>query len=411
MRKIFNLIKHPLFSGSMIMVIGSNGVSFLNYLYHFATGRLLGPAAYGELAAIISLVGLFGIIPGSLSLVVIKYISSAKDEKGISVLINWFRTKIFLVSFIFSLIIFILSPAISSFLQINNVFYLIFVSASFLFSIQSLLNRAILQGLLKFKEMVTSMLLENGARLIFSILLVYVGFQVGGAIAGFVVSVVLGWYITNSYLRYYKKQTAVNIDLKQILLFTVPVLVQSIATTSLYSSDVILVKHFFSSYDSGIYASLSTLGKIIFFGTAPISSVMFPLVSQKNAKGENYKKIFIYSFITTALLAVSILVIYGLFPQLAIRLLYGKLYLAAANLLVWFGILMTLFTLSSLLISYGLSLGRTSIVILPLIAAVAQIILIWFIHQSLFIVILISIAVNALLLLSLLIYSIYAKRN
>lgn len=411
MKIFFNLIQHPLFSGSMIMVVGSNGVSFLNYLYHFATGRLLGPAAYGELAAIISLVGLLGIIPGSLSLVVIKYVSSAKDEKGISVLINWFRKKIFLASFIFSLIILIISPAISSFLQINNVFYLMLISVSFLFSMQSLLNRAILQGLLKFKEMVTSMLLENGARLIFSIALVYAGFQVGGAIVGLVVSMALGWYITNSYLRYYKKQADTNIDLKQMMLFAVPVLAQSIATTSLYSSDVILVKHFFSSYDSGIYASLSTLGKIIFFGTGPISSVMFPLVSQKSAKGENYRKIFIYSLITTALLAVSILVIYGLFPQLAIRLLYGKLYLAAADLLVWFGILMTLFTLSSLLISYGLSLGRTSIVILPLIAALAQIILIWFIHQSLFIIILISTAVNALLLLSLLIYSIYAKRN
>lgn len=409
MRKIFNLVKHPLFAGSFIMIFGSNAVSFLNYLYHFVMGRLLGPAAYGELAAIISLIGLLGIIPGSLSLVVIKYVSSAKDEKVISALINWLRTKIFLASFIFALIIFISSPVISSFLHINNTFYLIFVSVSFLFSIQALFNRSILQGLLKFKETVISILMENGIKLISSIVLVYLGFQVGGAIVGFVVSVVLGWYITNSYLRHYKKQTDINIDLKQILLFVIPVLVQSVATTSLYSSDVILIKHFFSSYDSGIYASLSTLGKIIFFGTSPISSVMFPLVSKKSARGENYRKIFIYSFITTILLSVSILLIFAFFPQIAIKLLYGKLYLAAANLLIWFGIAMTLFTLSSLLINYGLSLGRTSIVILPLIAALAQILLIWFFHQSLFHVILVSIIVNALLLLSLLVYSMYRR--
>ena len=242
--------------------------------------------------------------------------------------------------------------------------------------------------------------------------MVYLGFQVGGAILAFVLAALLGLYITIYYLRLQDRPVGnvkISPDIKPMLTFAIPVALQSIAVTSLYSSDVILVKHFFSTYEAGIYAALSNLGKIIFFGAGPIGAVMFPLISQRNARGEDYKKIFLYSFFTTIMLSASIMFVYWLYPQLAIRLLYGTAYLEASNLLIWFGIFISLFTLSSILINYSLSLGKTSIVILPLIAALAQIIMIWFFHQSLFIVILISIIVNALLLMSLLIYSTYGK--
>lgn len=409
--KIQTIIRHPLFSGSAIMIVGSNAVSFLNYLYHLGIGRMLGPSGYGELAALISFIGLLGVIPASLNLAIIKYISSTETDEERNNLIKWLKSKILAGSFIFFLLVLLLSPFLASFLKIPKLSYLILIAISFLFTIQSGLNRAILQGLLRFKDTVASILAENGIKLFLSILLVYLGFQVGGAMFALVISTLLGWYITNYYLKTNSSE-AIKLSssrIKSMLLFTIPVAIQSIATTSLYSSDVILVKHFFSSYDAGIYASLSTLGKIIFFGSGPIGAVMFPLVSQRSTRGQSYKRIFLYSFLTTAFIAIGILLIYWLFPRVAIGLLYGSAYLGASNLLVWFGIFITLFTFSSLLINYGLSLGKTSIVIMPLIAAVLQISLIWFFHQTLFSVIIVSIVILALLLISLLIHFTYAK--
>lgn len=409
-RRISEIVTHPLFSGSATMVLGSNLVSFLNYLYHVVMGRMLGPVNYGELAAIISLIGLLGTIPGSLNLVVIKYISAAKSDKEISTLVSWLKTKILIGSLIFSFLILITSPIVSSFLNINEVSYIIIVAISFLISLQSLLNRSILQGLLKFKEMVMSNFLENLSRLLISVILIYLGFKVAGAMIGLMLSAAIGWYITTLFLKRYDRQANPKVDVKKMLLFTVPVFIQSISITSLYSADVILVKHFFSSHEAGIYAALSTLGKIIFFAAGPISSVMFPLISKRNAKGENYRRIFIYSFLATLLVSGGILLLYWIYPGIAIKMLFGAKYLEAAGLLVWFGIFMILFTLSSLLINFGLSLGKTSIVILPLIAAIIQVIMILLFHQTLLTVVYISIFSTALLLAGLLIYSTYGKR-
>lgn len=401
---------HPLFAGSLVMIAGSNAVNFLNYIYHLIIGRMLGPSFYGELASLISLIGLLGIIPGSLSLVIIKYISASKNEEEMIALISWLKTRLLKASLIFVIAIIVISPMIVSFLHINKLSYIFLIAISFFISIQSLLNRSILQGMLRFKEMILSVFLENGAKLIISVSLVYLGFRVGGAVFSFAMAAFLGWLITNYYLKIrVGKNSQAALNIRPMLTYSIPVLVQSFAITSLYSSDVILIRHFFSSHEAGIYASLSTMGKIIFFGAGPIASVMFPLISQRKSREQSYKKIFGLSFLGTAILASSVLLIYWLFPDLAIQILYGSSFLEAKGLLFWFGLFITLFTLSSLLINYGLSLGRTQVVVLPTIAAILQIILIWFFHKTLFLVILISIMVTALLLAALLIYSIYSK--
>lgn len=411
MIKILNLIKSPLFSGSAIMVLGSNSVNALNYLYHLIMGRLLGPANYGELAALISLIGLLGMIPGSINLVVIKYISATKSEDKLISLVNWLHGKVFKVSLIFSLLIVVISPVISSFLHIEKIIYIILIAVSFLFSVSTILNRAILQGLLKFKEMILSLVIESGAKLVISIILIFLGFRVGGAILALVISVTIGWYLSSKFISFpSRKKFDIVPEIKLMISYTFPVLIYTIATTSLYSSDLLLVKHFFSSHDAGLYASLSTLGKIIFFGTGPIGSAMFPIVSQRHARGMEYRKIFLYSFIATIALSLGTLLIYWQFPKVAINILYGSAYIESANLLVWVGIFITLFTLSALYTNFNLSLGRVKVVVLPFVAAIAQIIIIWFYHKTLFDVILISIIVTALLLTSLLIYSIYVDK-
>lgn len=404
-RHINKIISHPLFSGSAIMIIGSNSASALNYFYHLVLGRLLGPSLYGEFVSLISVIGLLGIIPAAVSLAIVKQVSSARSEGEVNSLINWFRSKSFIVSLLFALIMLILTPFISSFLRINKVSYIPLISLLFLFSLQTGFNRSILQGVMKFKEIVVSVLTENTAKLLISIILLLFGLAVSGALMAYILSALLGLLLTNYFLRIKKKSNhPVHINFKSMAFLTFPMLIQAISITSLITSDVVLVKHFFTSHEAGIYAALSTLGKIIFFGAGPITTVMFPLVSKKNSKGESYRKVLIYSFIATALFAFGVCIFYWLWPSFAIKLLFGSAYLESSSLLVLFGVSMSLFTLSSLLVNFGISLGKNNITIFPLFYAFLQIILIFFFHNTLFSVVMISTGVTALLLMSLLIY-------
>lgn len=388
------------------MIIGSNSVNLLSYFYHLIIGRLLVPSSYGELSVLFSLIGILGTIPFALGIVVVRFISAAKTADESSSLIVWFNKKILLFSLILSSLVALASPLIASFLNMNNWGYILLVSLALFFTIPSFYNRSFLQGLLKFKQTVLSLMAETSLKLILGVSLVYLGFSVGGALVALVLAAFTGWIVSGSFLKkefLFKSNIAPS--KRSLLLYALPVLILTISTTSLLSADLILVKHFFSPLDAGLYAAISTLGKMIFFGVSPINSVMFPLVAKRNSLGEKSSRVFIYTGVLTVIFSLIGLIIYYLIPTLMVSLLYGVAYLSASEYLFLFGIFIALFSLSSVIINYYLSLGKIIIVIFPLFAAIGQVIGIILFHQSLFMIINVSITCLGFLFGSLLLFS------
>src|SRR5687767_11210649 len=93
-KKFLELFKNPFLTGSLVMIIGSNFANAINYVYHILMGRLLGPASYGELSAILSLINLLGIVVASISLVTTKFVSAAKSEAEAIAIIYWIGKRI-----------------------------------------------------------------------------------------------------------------------------------------------------------------------------------------------------------------------------------------------------------------------------------------------------------------------------
>ncbi|EKD90450.1 MAG: capsular polysaccharide biosynthesis protein [uncultured bacterium] len=400
------IISNPLFSGSFLMIVGSNFANAINYIYHTLMGRILGPSSYSELAAILSIINLVGIIMVSLGLVVTKFISSAKNEEEIKALIGWFNIKIFYLS-LFILLLFLISASfISTFLNLHSNLPVIIMSFVIFITFPTFLLRASLQGLLKFNKLVSTLVLEHFLKLVVGLTLVVLGLSVSGAIFGILISVICAWILSRFFLgKYYSGETRFNLGkTKPIVFYALPVFIQSLSIASLNSTDLVLVKHFFNPHDAGLYAALSTLGKIIFFASGPIVAVMFPMVSQKFSKKEPFINLFSYGLALTLLISFCILWFYYLFPDLAIRVLYGSAYLEASSLVIWFGLYMAIFTLTYFLTNFFLSIGKLKVVIFPLFTALIQIFGIWLFHESLLEVIKVSLAAVFVLLISLLIY-------
>lgn len=394
------------------MIVGSLSTSFINYLYHLVMGRMLGPANYSVLAAVVSLLGLIGILPTSLGLVVTKFVSSYKSDQDTKSFINFFYKKVWITASVLTAIMVIISPLITSFLNIKGIYLLPISFLMFLFFIPSMFLRSVLQGLLRFKDFVLSFLGENGSKILVATALVMIGFSVGGALVSWVIGALVGLLVGTLALKSYlgTESQKLSGNLKPILFYSIPVLVQSLAVGSMYSSDLLLVKHFFSPLSAGLYASLSFLGRIIFFGVSPIAAAMFPMVSQKQAKGEGYRRLFLYSFLAALVLSSGVLMIYWLFPAIVIKLLYGSAYLGAASLLLQFGFFITIFTLSFLLINFFLAIGRVKIVIVPVVTSLLQVIGILLFHSSLGVVIEVSTICSLLLLISLITYYLAVER-
>ena len=216
------------------------------------------------------------------------------------------------------------------------------------------------------------------------------------------IGVILGGIVAFVVSREYIKRKPVHkitkpFHLREFFKYSGPVLLQAIAFTSIMSSDVLLVKHFFPEFEAGLYGALSTLGKIIYFAAQPVTGAMFPVVSKRHTSGESHIKIFLLSFLITACIAAAALSFYALFPRLPIVILYGEKYAKAASELLWMGGFYAIYTLAYFLTNYYLSIGKTRYALLAIFAAAVQIIAITIYHSSLLAVIQISFAVMLIL--------------
>lgn len=406
---IKNFFANPLIAGSSVFFVGTMVANFGNYLYHLLMGRMLGPKDYGTLTSLISLAYLLSIFSSTLLTTIIKFVTRYKAKRQFGKIYNlfWQLKKWFLFLGIFILTLFFLfREKITEFLNIGDSFLVILVGLWMILGFLAFVNEGILRGFLKFNFLSFNTVFSTFLKLILAVVFVKLGFSVVGALGAILLASLLSYLISFLPLRFLwqYKNGKEEINWKEFFSYSAPVLLATLGLTSLYSSDVILVKHLFPAYEAGLYASLAVLGKIVFFASGVVPAVMFPLVSERFENGKNYRSFFKQSFLIVGGVSLSMTALYYSLPKLMINLLYGPLYLTAAPLLGIFAVFIALYSECNLLINFFLSVGKTRLVVLPVLAALSQVILISFFHQSLFQVIVVSVGVCALLLGALLLF-------
>jgi len=407
MKRIF---KNPLFSGSLVFFVGTMIANFGNYLYHLLMGRMLGPKDYGALTSLISLAYLLSVISTTFLTTVVKFVTKYKVKNQFSKILNLFLglIKVFGLTGIFLLIVFfILKEKIAGFLNLDDSFPVLILAFWMSLSLLSLINDGILRGFLKFGFLSFNSVFATALKLVLAIFLVKIGLGVRGSLGAIFLASLVPYFLSFYPLRFlwnYKYKNGERIEWRELFGFSAPVMVATLSLTSLYSSDVVLVKHFFSSFEAGLYSATSVLGRIVFFASGVVPAVMFPLVSERFENGGKYRHFLSQSFLIVGGVSLLITIIYFLFPSLMIKILYGDSYLQAAGYLGIFAIFISFYSLSNLLVNFFLSVRKTQVAGFCLFAALLQIILISLFHRSLLEVIKISLMVSVLLFLSLMIF-------
>jgi O-antigen/teichoic acid export membrane protein len=181
--------------------------------------------------------------------------------------------------------------------------------------------------------------------------------------------------------------------------FAMPTLLTLLGITSLYTTDIILVRHFFPAAEAGLYAALAILGKVIFYASSAVALVLFPVLSERTAIGSATKKLTASAVGGVTAISVSITILYFLFPDLIVRLLFGNAYVGAGSFLGSFGIFLALFSIGNIIATACLALGRTGVWFVPMICAILQIVGITFWHGNIGMVISLNISICALFVL------------
>lgn len=421
-KRLTQFVKHPLVSGTSVVIIGSLAANVINYFSSLAVARLLipYPGDFGIYASLISIFNIFSVFALTITTVFTKFsavLVGQNKTKLVGSLIVKGSLWIGILSFVISGLIVIFASKIADFLNIDNSGLVIIIAVGLFFSFMTSVLAGVLQGLLKFIYLSFMHAFSSSVKLILGIALLLIGLRVFGAINAFMISVISAYIIAFLPLyKYLSKNGNEDISIKNLYnklsSYAIPVFLSTIGMTVLISADIILIKHYFSSPIASHYSALSLMGRSIFYAVSPITLVMFPLIAQKKERKENlHGTIFLAAFFT-GVPAFGISIIYFLFPELILNIFFpSKEYAPLSKLLGPFSLFIVFYTLAFLFNNFYLSIGKSKVFLFTIGTAVLEIIFIVLFHQSISQIITGLAVISFLLLLGLLLYYPYATRK
>ncbi len=380
----------------MVSVLAVNGG---NYLYNLLLGRLLGPAAFADAAVLITFLLVLSFAAMTFQLVTAKFSVLFEHE-----LFKKFISKVYQHAAIVGLIFGILIIAFSA--HLKNIFntssstmFVIFgcgVPIYFLMSV----NRGVFQGKKAFKSLAISYQTEMLSRLLITLALLFLCNITSPVLIsiGIVMSFVFGLIPFKFSLVSLKQHIIPQTHKKAIRNFFVITAFYELTQIVINNSDILLVKHYFESYDAGLYASLALIGRIVYFIAWMFVMLLLPTVVQLKKEGKETAPILFKYISYIAAISLTIVIACFSIPEFIIQFLFGKHYIAMAPLLWQYAIATSLFAISNIFAYYYLSLDNYIPVIISGVFGILQVALVMFFHDSLAQVVHMQIIAMALLL-------------
>ena len=203
------------------------------------------------------------------------------------------------------------------------------------------------------------MVLDAGLKLLIGAVFVFIGWKVYGALLGVVFGTSIAFLFSLISLKKIMNSKESKAEAENIYGYSFPTFFITFIVAIFYNIDLLISRIFFSPETSGFYAIASTLGKMIFLGTQPISKAMFPIAVEKNIKKEKTGNLFLNSIFLVVGGTMSILLLFYFFSDWIILIFTGENITQASDILLYVGTAVGLTAIANLNLIYKLSNGHT----------------------------------------------------
>ncbi len=409
--KIISLNNHDFANASIWMFASNTILNTGNFIFIFLLARILTPSNYTSIIALISVANLLMTSTSILQLTVVNLVSEAigaKKSQTIDLIYKYFQSLIFKFSIICLVLFMIFEKYLVNFLKLEKSSYLLIIFLTFLLSLSVTLYKSTLQGMQKFSLFTLTTSLEIITKIsILIIAFIIIGPSLEIALLSllipYLILLVLSFFMIRPPQLSKKDKKLDNLDIFKTTLTSAILL---LSLTSFYTTDIILVKHFFQGQyfqnSPNLYVAASTIGKIIFFGVIAITSALIPITRKRNASNIASFKILFLSLAITIMYASIIIIITFLNPEGILKILGQPEYLYAKYLLTPFLIFISIHSVAYVISMYHFAKKRYSVIYLVLPAAICQILGMLAFHKNLIDIITVSTWCSASLVLLLL---------
>jgi glycosyltransferase involved in cell wall biosynthesis/O-antigen/teichoic acid export membrane protein len=383
--------------GAVSFLFATAGVNVSNFLFHIVISRLLGPAHYGAVGAILSILSLLSVPVGAAQLAVTQaVIGHIENDQPFTLSRLIWRAVV--VGVVASLALASLTPTIDGFLHIGSPIPLFLVSAWIPLATVGAVLQGSLIGEYRFRAVAFATFVGGGPiRLIFGAGMVEAGFGVAGAI---VATIGAQAFTTGSLLYSARKKVRGHAE-RAVVRAKRRDMALSVASLGGYTAfigiDTFLARHFFTATVAGHYAAGAVAAHIALFVPGAIVTIAFPHWASGRGTSSASRKVFVQALKITTLVGVVSAGALTVLASLVVHLLFGSRYDSAISIVGLLSFASAAIGVLSLFIY--LHLARRSLVAMtPWLGVILAAVLISLQHQSLTSVAVIMLVVSVLTL-------------
>ncbi|MGZ4360136.1 MAG: oligosaccharide flippase family protein [Gaiellaceae bacterium] len=349
--------------GALVVASSAAGIAAM-YLFLLGSGRLLGSADYGTLAALLGLLTVVLLPTSALQMAVSREVAHAlaRDETQRA---RAFIRQGLLLSLKATVPVLVLAFALlvplEHVLRIHSARAMALALASLAIVFVWPFALGVLQGYQRFRALSVVSFAPLGGRLALLLGLAAIGLRLYGALAAVTLSS-LGaaglavWAIRDSLAGGRRLEVE---SMRPFLRYLAPVVLGLLAIGLLTNIDLLVIKARFSAHEAGVYAAASAFARVVFFLPAAFLTVLFPRTAARQARGQGAGDILGRSVIVTFGFCAVVIGLYALLGRWLVRVSYGAEFKDATSLLVPFGAAMSALSLTNVLVGFHLSRGES----------------------------------------------------
>jgi len=312
--------------------------SAVNYASTLVFSRLLSPASFGDLTALLALSVVLAVPTGAAQTVVAERIAShraAGDEDRARYLLRHALAHVGVVAVLAGALYAAAIPLVDRALDLQAPGPAIALTPVIALSFVVPVLLGALQGMERFIAFGLMSLAIAVARVAFGVPWVELGGGSGGAIAGqglgmLVVLVVALWLLRDRLARRGAGAATSGLrrrpDVRAVSASTA-----FIGFALLSNLDILLAKVFLDAEEVGIYAALATIGKVVTFLPAAVALVSVPSAARARAGSRERVRVLRVAALLVALTTAVFAVPAAVAPELVVRVMFGEAYLAARS--------------------------------------------------------------------------------
>jgi O-antigen/teichoic acid export membrane protein len=386
-------------SGSFIMLIAMMLVNVFNFAYNMVMARMLGPAAFGNINAAVTLLLLASCISLAFQLVCAKFVARNQAGSGKAAVIHNLLSKAWIASLALGVGLFVAQKPVATYLNVPSPWIIGILALGIAAYAPLGVKRGAMQGVCAFPRLGTNFVLEALTRFFVGAGLVVAGYGVLGAVGAISASVIVACFVPPipAQLRVAAgtaEPPSFAEALQAIVFFVGQVIINNV--------DILLVKHFFPSDPAGVYAAISQIGRLLYFASwFGVVNAMFPVTAAASQEpGQTKRKahgIGLPLLLVTGLSLVFV-AIAALFPHLIMGVIFGSRFIEIGWLLALYAAATGLYSLSVVFIAYEMSRRIANTGWLQLIFSGALVLGIGLFHNTLREVIMVRIVLMAAML-------------